>query len=210
MSLPLAFKTTLQSIPAEAPYLFARQDKINQWASHLGSHGFKIAISWQGNAQGKVDIGRSFPVSLFAQIAKLPGVRLISLQKNTGVEQLANLPDGMIVETLPKDFDSAENAFLDSAAVMKCVDLVISSDTALTYLAGALGVRTWLPLKYVPDWRWMLDRDDSPWYPQHTLFRQPQLNDWLSVFNNMRDLLNKRVNQGSSQDKDHDAFYSQL
>ena len=185
LSLPLAFKTVIQSIPNKIPYIHSRADKEDKWRERIGETGFKIAICWQGSTQGKVDVGRSLPVSSFERLAKIDGVRLISLQKNEGVEQLKNLPIGMKVETLPDDFDSGENAFLDSAAVMKCVDLVITSDTALTHLAGALGVKTWLPVKYVPDWRWMLDRSDSPWYLNHRLFRQATRDDWTSVFKEM-------------------------
>jgi len=111
------------------------------------------------------------------------------------------LPVGMSVETLPDDFDSGENAFLDSVAVMKCVDLVITSDTALTHLAGALGVKTWLPLKYVPDWRWMLDRSDSPWYPNHRLFRQKTSDDWISVFKEMETELKYHVSSEATTKK---------
>jgi hypothetical protein len=185
MSLPLAFKSSLESIPNNIPYIHSNINNQNKWQERIGGAGFKVAICWQGSTKGKVDVGRSFPVSLFEGLSHIDGVRLISLQKNEGVEQLKNLPVGMIVETLPDDFDSGENAFLDSAAVMKCVDLVITSDTALTHLAGALGVKTWLPLKYVPDWRWMLDRSDSPWYPNHRLFRQQTIDDWISVFTEM-------------------------
>lgn len=181
MSLPWAFKTTLDTIPSHRPYLTAEPERVQRWARYIGSQGFKIAICWQGKA-GKVDQGRSFPLRLFEQIAAVQGVRLISLQKNQGVEQLANLPPGMKVEVLPETFDSGDDAFVDSAAIMQCVDLVITSDTALTHLAGALGVRTWLPLKHVPEWRWLLHRDDSPWYPQHRLFRQQQPDDWSDVF----------------------------
>ena len=185
MSLPLAFKTTIGSIPNKFPYILTNKNKQNKWQKHIGETGYKIAICWQGNTKNKGDVGRSFHVSLFEGLAKIDGVRLISLQKNEGIEQLNNLPVGMKVEILPDDFDSRENAFLDSTAVMKCVDLVITSDTALTHLAGALGVKSWLPLKYVPDYRWMLDRRDSPWYPNHRLFRQATRDDWTSVFNEM-------------------------
>jgi len=185
MSLPLAFNTTLESIPNKIPYIQSNISNQNKWQERIGGAGFKVAICWQGSTKAKVDVGRSFPVSLFEGFAQIDGVRLISLQKNEGVEQLKNLPVGMIVETLHDDFDIGENAFLDSAAVMKCMDLVITSDTALTHLAGALGVKTWLPLKYVPDWRWMLDRSDSPWYPNHRLFRQKTSGDWISVFMEM-------------------------
>jgi len=190
MSLPLAFKTSLKSIPILIPYIRPKINNKNKWQKRIGETGFKIAICWQGSTKGKVDFGRSFPVSLFEGLAQIDGVRLISLQKNEGVDQLKSLPVGMIVETFPDDFDIGENAFLDSAAIMKCMDLVITSDTALTHLAGALGVKTWLPLKYLPDWRWMLDRSDSPWYPNHRLFRQIKSDDWLSVFKEMEKELN--------------------
>ena len=201
MSLPLAFKTALESIPNKIPYIQSNISNQNKWQERIGGAGFKVAICWQGSTKGKVDVGRSFPVSLFERLAKIDGVRLISLQKNEGVEQLKSLPVGMSVETLPDDFDSGENAFLDSAAVMRCVDLVITSDTALTHLAGALGVKTWLPLKYVPDWRWMLDRSDSPWYPNHRLFRQKTSDDWISVFKEMETELKYLVSSESTTKK---------
>ena len=95
------------------------------------------------------------------------------------------LPVGMNVERLPSNFDENDNAFIDSAAVMKCMDLIITNDTSLTHLAGALGLKTWLPLQYVPDWKWMLLRNDSPWYPNHRLFRQKNSATWLDVFEEM-------------------------
>ena len=115
----------------------------------------------------------------------MPNVRLISLHKGEGEAQLADLPPDMRVETLGDDFDSGADAFLDTAAVMACCDLVITSDTSIAHLAGALGVKTWLALQYVPDWRWLLDRDDSPWYPTMRLFRQKAPGDWDGVFAQM-------------------------
>jgi len=184
LSLPRVFKTDLQNIPSNVPYVVAREDKINYWSTFLGAEGFKIAINWQGSL-AKIDAGRSFPIHLFEEISNIPGVRLISLQKNEGSEQLKSLQNDLKVETLPDSFDSGENSFLDSAAILKCVDLVISSDTALTHLAGAMNCKTWLPLKLSPDWRWLLDRSDSPWYPNHTLFRQSKFDDWSTPFENM-------------------------
>ena len=193
LSLPLSLNTSIESIPRSIPYINIDIRRQNLWREYLGNSGFKIAICWQGSTQGKVDIGRSFPVSLFEGIATINGVRLISLQKNEGIEQLKSLPAGMKVELLPDDFDSGDNAFLDSAAVLKCVDLVITSDTALTHLSGALGVKTWLTLQYVPDWRWMLDRSDSPWYPNHRLFRQKTRGDWTGAFKEMENELKALV-----------------
>ena len=182
MSLPHVFRTRAETVPNQVPYLAPTEDRLSKWRDHIGTNGFKIAICWQGSTKGKVDVGRSFPLHMFEAISKIDGVRLISLQKNDGVDQLQRLPVGMKVEVLPEDFDNGSNAFLDSAAVMRCVDLVITSDTSLTHLAGALGVKTWLLLKEVPDWRWMLDRSDSPWYPNHRLFRQTSRDDWAAVF----------------------------
>jgi hypothetical protein len=104
------------------------------------------------------------------------------LQKNAGAEQLRDLPAGMTVETLGDEFDAGPDAFLDSAAVMMNLDLVISTDTALPHLAGALGRPVWIALKQVPDWRWMMDRPDCPWYPTARLFRQSRRDDWDGVF----------------------------
>jgi ADP-heptose:LPS heptosyltransferase len=112
-------------------------------------------------------------------------VQLISLQKGYGSEQLKNKPTEMKVMDLGDELDKG-GAFLDSSAVMMNLDLVITSDTALAHLAGALGVKTWVALKYVPDWRWMLDRKDSPWYPSVTLYRQQKIDDWVPVFNQMQ------------------------
>ena len=95
----------------------------------------------------------------------------------------------MRVETLGDDFDAGPDAFLDAAAAMRCCDLVITSDTAIAHLAGALGVKTWVALRQVPDWRWMMDRADSPWYPTLRLFRQPSHDDWRGVFAQMEQSL---------------------
>ena len=115
-------------------------------------------------------------------MAAIPGVRLISLQKGEGSEQLDRLPAGMTVERLGEDFDAGDGAFIDTAAVMEACDLVITMDTSIVHLAGALGRPTWTALKSVPEWRWLLERPDSPWYPTMTLYRQPRFGDWDSVF----------------------------
>jgi hypothetical protein len=134
-------------------------------------------------------IDRSFPLAELAPIAALPGVRLISLQKLDGLEQLAGLPAGMTVETLGDDFDAGDNSFVDSAAAMQALDLVISCDTAVAHLAGALGRPCWTALKHRPEWRWNLEGDSTPWYPGMVLFRQAANGDWASVFGAMRERL---------------------
>jgi tetratricopeptide (TPR) repeat protein len=185
LSLPFALGTTEESIPTAIPYLFAEPQRVLHWQEKLGRAGFKIGISWQGSKL-PVDIGRSFPLKMFHPISLIPGVRLISLQKGYGSEQLNDLPVDMTFETLGTDFDSGPDGFLDAAAVMDNIDLIITSDTSIAHLAGALGRPTWVALKQVPDWRWMLEREDSPWYPHHRLFRQKHRGDWEGVFETMR------------------------
>jgi tetratricopeptide (TPR) repeat protein len=184
LSLPLALKTDLNSIPSAKSYLEAEAERVAYWKDRIKGDGLKIGIAWQGSYGTKVDVGRSFDLKLFKNIADLPNVQLISLQKGYGSEQLRNMPQGMQVVDLGEELDAA-GGFLDSAAVIMNLDLVITSDTALAHLAGALGIKTWVALKYVPDWRWMLDRQDSPWYPSLKLYRQQKIDDWAPVFNQM-------------------------
>ncbi|HXJ02835.1 MAG TPA: FkbM family methyltransferase, partial [Micropepsaceae bacterium] len=181
MSLPHRFGTELSSIPDRIPYLLAEDDLIAKWKDRIGEHGFKIGIAWQGNPKGKIDQGRSIPLSEYVPLSGVPGVRLISLQKTHGLDQLSALPDGT-VETLGEDFDTGPDAFVDTASVMSHLDLIITSDTSIAHLAGALGRPTWVALKHIPDWRWLLDREDSPWYPTMRLFRQQTDGDWKPVF----------------------------
>jgi ADP-heptose:LPS heptosyltransferase len=112
----------------------------------------------------------------------MPGVRLISLQKTDGLDQLHDLPTGMRIETLGADFDAGPDAFADTAAIMSLLDLVITADTSIAHLAGALGRSVWVALKQVPDWRWMLDRSNTPWYPTMSPYRQEVRGDWAHVF----------------------------
>jgi tetratricopeptide (TPR) repeat protein len=198
MSLPHFFKTHLASVPNQVPYLNAEVSLEKAWKARIGAHGFKIGIAWQGNPIGAIDAGRSVPLKLFAPLSKISEVRLISLQKNVGLDQLADLPEGMNIETLGDDFDSGPDAFIDTAAVMNNVDLIITCDTSIAHLAGALGRPTWVALKQVPDWRWMLDRRDTPWYPTMRLFRQNERDDWGCVFSqieqSLRELLARTPN----------------
>jgi len=181
MSLPLLFQTTLDTIPTQVPYLFADAARIEKWRARIGDQGFKIGICWQGNSAHLIVDGRCCPLVSFAPLARLAGVRLISLHKGSGEEQLSNLPDGMTVERFD-DLDTGPDAFADTAAVMQCMDLVITIDTSVAHLVGALGVRSWVLLQQVPEWRWLLDRDDSPWYPAMRLFRQKRDGDWTGLF----------------------------
>ena len=179
-SLPRAFGTRLDSIPAQVPYLYPERWRLPRWAKRIGAQGFRIGCVWQGNANPEADIARSFPLAALAPLASVDGVRLISLQKGLGEEQLSGA--GVRIERLHPDYDVGASAFLDAAAVMKCVDLVITCDTSMAHLAGALGLPVWVALKQDAEWRWMRGRDDSPWYPTMRLFRQSTPGDWAGVF----------------------------
>ena len=176
LSLPLAFDTELTTIPAEIPYLSADPDRVAHWAPRLADlTGLKVGIAWQGNPDVERLVwarGRSIPIADLAPLAELSGVSLVSLQKGAGAEQLQEVPFRHRVLDLGPEFDGGPNAFLDAASVMSGLDLVISSDTSIVHLAGALGRPVWTLLQASPDWRWLLDRADSPWYPTMRLFRQ--------------------------------------
>jgi len=193
MSLPALFGTTLETVPWAPTYLHAEAARIDRWRSRIGAGGFRIGVAWQGSTQPHaLPLQRSFPLAELREIARLPGVRLISLQKQNGLEQLANLPEGMVVETLGDDFDPGPDLFLDTAAAMMACDLVITPDTSVAHLAGALGAPTWIALPYLADWRWLNDRRGSPWYPSVRLFRQPSRGDWGPVFAEMAGRLAQR------------------
>ena len=177
LSLPLAFGTTVKTIPAAIPYLRADPDRVTHFRDAIGPSGFRIGICWQGSYIAGT---RSLPLKSFEILARLPGVRLISLQKGAGSEQLDTA--GVAVERLGGDFP---RDFSDTAAAMDALDLVISCDTSVAHLAGALGRPCWVALRFGADWRWLTHRDDSPWYPGMRLFRQPAVGDWSGAFAKM-------------------------
>jgi hypothetical protein len=160
---------------------------VAAWRERLGSQGFKIGIAWQNAGASHLDKLRSIPLRQFAALTDIPGVRLISLQKGRGVEDIQAVGFGERIETLGDDFDAGGGAFLDSAAVMMNLDLIVTPCNAIAHLAGALGRPTFVARMPVPEWRWLLDRDDSPWYPATRLFRQSRAGDWPSVFARMVD-----------------------
>jgi tetratricopeptide (TPR) repeat protein len=178
MSLPLIFNTRLETIPSKTPYLFASPERVKLWEGRLPkSHVPRVGIGWAGNPIFPEDRSRSIGLSRLVPLLSVPRVQFISLQKDlrSGDEEL--LREHPQVIHLGDRLDD----FNDTAAVMSLLDLVISSDTAPVHLAGAIGRPVWVLLQYVPDWRWLLDRDDSPWYPSARLFRQPVAGDWDSV-----------------------------
>jgi tetratricopeptide (TPR) repeat protein len=185
LSLPMAFNAGEKGFAVRTPYLRAEPEWLEKWRRQIGTDGLKIGICWQG---GPGNLARSFPLAALAEIASRPRVRLISLQKGAGCEQL----DGLFsVETLGEAYDAGPDAFLDAAAMMEMVDIVISCDTSLAHLAGALGRPVWVALKFAPDWRYLTGRDDSPWYPTMRLFRQDRPGDWHSAFSKMTAALDR-------------------
>jgi hypothetical protein len=182
MSMPHRIGTRSDTIPAGVPYLFAEEKRLAQWRERLaGYREFKVGIAWQGNPLCPGDRERSIPLLEFEPVARISGVRLFSLQKGPGTEQLAAVVEDWPLVDFGNELDAAGGAFMDTAAIMSELDLVITSDTAAAHLAGALGVDVWVALQYVPDWRWLLDRADSPWYPTMRLFRQARRGDWRGV-----------------------------
>jgi tetratricopeptide (TPR) repeat protein/ADP-heptose:LPS heptosyltransferase len=173
MSMPYLCGTRLDTIPATVPYLRADPERATRWAERLAAgDGFRVGLVWQGNPDPQVDRGRSIALSALEPLARIPGVRLISLQKGPGAEQIAEVADRMTIESLGDGFDDGPDAFVDTAAVIASLDLVVATDTAVPHLAGALGRPVWILLKALPEWRWLGERGDSPWYPTARLFRQ--------------------------------------
>jgi len=196
MSLPYLLKTSWKLIPITSPYLYADQSKVTTWGEKLSKDSFKVGICWQGG-KTKIDVGRSFSLSLFEGISKIPNVQLISLHKGEGEGQITNID--FDVTTLGSSFDAGQDAFLDTAGVMMNCDLIITSDTSVAHLAGALGRPTWVALQYVPASFWMLDRSDSLWYPTMTLFRQKSRGDWVGVFDTIEQNLISLLEQKKGQ-----------
>jgi hypothetical protein len=184
MSLPGRFDRQGMPIPTRTPYLAAEPDRVARWKGRIGDHGFKVGVAWWGGQHGGQGL-RSFRIDALRGLAAVPGVRLISLQFQEGTEPPANLPGDMSVEVLDSDFDAGEHGFLDSAAVLEAVDLVISCDTSIAHLAGALGRPVWIALNHNPEWRWQRQRNDSIWYPTVRLFRQETVGNWDGVFARM-------------------------
>lgn len=187
LSLPQILKTTVETIPANVPYVFASPELVSHWRKCLSQvHGLRVGVNWQSRSGQGEFRNRDIAIEYLIALAQLPGVRLISLQKGEGRDELASASEHLPILDLGPDFDTMHGAFVDTAAVMMNLDLVISSDTSVPHLAGALGVPVWLALPYVSDWRWLLDRSDSPWYPTMRLFRQTSPGNWPGVFEEMK------------------------
>ncbi len=202
-SLPGIFRATLETLPNEMPYLQAEAKLVAHWRQELQSlRGWRVGIAWQGNPANLRDKPRSFPLRCFAKIAAIDGVQLISLQYGPGTDQLAALNGEFPVVNLTNRLGEGEgegegcDSFANIAAIMANLDLVMSCDTSIAHLAGALGRNVWVPLPVVPDWRWLLGREDSPWYPTMRLFRQTSDGNWPDVFERMAAALRSLVTEG--------------
>ncbi|MBN8874833.1 MAG: tetratricopeptide repeat protein [Rhodospirillales bacterium] len=177
LSLPARLRITRADLPAaDIPYLHVPAARVADLAARIGPGGRRIGICWQGNPAVRIDRDRSVPLHQFRALAAVPDVRLISLQKTHGLDQIGALPE---LEVLGPD---GPRDFLETAAAMRALDLVITSDTVTAHLAGALGCPVWLATSFVPDWRWERSGETSPWYPSMRLFRQQRRGDWGSVF----------------------------
>jgi hypothetical protein len=177
MSLPLAFGTTLETIPARVPYLSAPPDRIAVWADQLGKGATpRVGIAWSGNPKHGNDTNRSIQLKELLPLLSL-GIEVVSLQKDVREADREVLK----ANTGIRDFGNELKDFADTAALISLLDLVITVDTAPAHLAGALGKPVWILLPFSADWRWLLDREDSPWYPTARLFRQQAHGDWEYV-----------------------------
>ena len=178
MSLPFLFGTTLDSVPNAVPYLFADDGKVAHWRERLQAlPGLKVGIAWAGNPEYRADARRSLHLDMLRSLATVPGVSFVSLQKGPAVAQV-DAASGLLPLVR---FDAELHDFSDTAALMMNLDIVISVDTAVAHLAGALGRPTWLLNRFDSDWRWLVDRSDSPWYPTLRVFRQSAPGNWAGV-----------------------------
>jgi hypothetical protein len=214
MSLPGIFNTRLETIPANVPYVLPDNSKVHHWAFRLKTGRFKIGIVWSGKTSqdyrqtttsglehvrlewtgrpaSKFASDRLTRLEYFAPIATVPGIQLYGLQKGKAALETQKISGMLNLINLGEEFKD----FSDTTAVIANLDLVITVDTAVAHLAGAMGKPVWVLIPYVPDWRWMLDREDSPWYPTMRLFRQQKRGDWGDVFHQIAHELHLLVHQ---------------
>jgi ADP-heptose:LPS heptosyltransferase len=182
LSLPLAFKTELATVPANIPYVRPNSDRLSKWRDRLVTNGrLRIGICWAGSNIHLNDRNRSIPFERFATLLLVPGVDFVSLQKDVvGAEAAILRAHG--VHQLGQEFSD----FADTAAVVSMLDIVITVDTSVAHLAGAMAKAVAVLLPFSPDFRWMLDRTDSPWYPTMRLFRQASIGDWDGPLERLR------------------------
>jgi len=195
LSLPAIFGTTLATIPAVVPYLRADPERVAYWSKELNFlKGLRVGIAWQGKTSFKDDKYqyRSLPLAQFETLERLKGVQLVSLQVGIGTDQLRAVAGRFPLLDLSDRLDKT-GAFIDTAAVLTNLDLLVTVDSAVAHVAGALGVPVWVALPFAPCWRWLAERADSPWYPTMRLFRQSRPGDWSAVFERIATELVSRV-----------------
>jgi tetratricopeptide (TPR) repeat protein len=179
LSLPRLLGTDLETIPRKTPYLRADPERVASWHRRMGAlEGLRVGLVWAGNQALAADRRRSIALEHFAALAGMPGISFVSLQKGPAAEQTKSPPPGLVLH----DWTPELNDFAETAALIEALDLVIGVDTAVMHLAGALGRPVWLLNRFDRCWRWLLDREDSPWYPLLRQFRQAEPGDWSGVF----------------------------
>ena len=191
LTLPLLFATTIETIPANVPYVHVPEKLKEAWRQKVlkDPPGCRVGLVWAGNPKYRLDRIRSCPFELFTKLRDIDGVLLYSLQKGEADEQVKTFQSRLPLI----DYMDDVRDFADTAALIENLDLVISVDTAVLHVAGAMGKPAWAILPYVPDWRWMLNRSDSPWYPTMKLFRQPKFGDWESVLREVAQALREEI-----------------
>jgi len=197
--LAFIMRNRLDQSASDVPYLTAHSTLITYWQKQL-SHdtNFKIGLCWQSSTVRDqtgsiIPNPRSIPLNKLAPLSQITGVSFYSLQKINGIDQLSTLSEKFVVHEFSPDFDQTHGRFMDTAAVMKNLDLIITVDTAIAHLAGALGVPVWVMLPTVSDFRWFRNCSNSPWYPTMCLFRQQQYNDWDTVVQKIAQKLQKHI-----------------
>jgi len=195
LSQAFVFKTTSQTIPGEVPYLFAEPARREAWRQRLGADKspLRVGLAWVGNPLSLALRKRHLAFEMLLPLLKLHGVEFFSLQIGPGAEQLQRCSAAPAIV----DHTAHIHNFADTAAFMAELDLIISVDTAVAHLAGALARPVWTLLPFSPDWRWGLEREDTPWYPTMRLFRQPALGDWAAVIQRVAEELSRAVATGS-------------
>jgi hypothetical protein len=191
LSLPLAFKTELHSIPPVSQYITSDREKVTKWQTKLGKKiKPRVGIVWSGSIVHQNDHNRSLTLSQLIPYLHYK-MEYVCLQK-----ELRDIDKELLAQHIEiKYFGDALEDFTDTAAICELMDVVISVDTSVAHISGALSKPTWVLLPYSPDWRWLLDRDDSPWYPSVKLYRQKEIGNWDSVLENIKGDLEKHLNQ---------------
>lgn len=182
MSLPGLFQTTVQTIPKGVPYIAADKDKAESWRAKLPYSGLRVGLVWAGRPQHTNDRNRSCRLTDFLPLLQIPNILFVGLQKGEGSEQAATLPPGIDFVNRGAELQD----FSDTAALLANLDLLISVDTAVVHLAGAMGKPAWVMIPFIPDWRWGMRREDCLWYPTLRLYRQDSPGDWANVLDRMR------------------------